>query len=137
MLRILRRLAPIAALAVLAAACDRAAPTEAAPDSAPRRNSFNQAPVAVVNLTLLGTATCQSGVCTYNYKYDSDESYDPDGSIVSVQWTVNGSFLTNSNTWNVTALRAYETCRGTSQGTLTVTDDQGATNTVCFGYTEP
>lgn len=136
MLRTIRRLAPLAALAVLAAGCDQPSPTAVAPTKGPAKTvTTNQPPVAVVNLTVLGAAYCQLGTCTYNYRYDSYESYDPDGSIVSVEWKVNGSLLTTAPTWTLTALRAYEACTGTTRGTLTVTDNEGATSTVCFGYT--
>lgn len=94
--------------------------------------------MAKVNLTVLGTAYCSGGTCVYNYRYDGYESYDPDGSIVAYEWTENGSVVSSSATYNVTALRAYETCTGKpAVGTLKVTDNSGATATACYSYTEP
>jgi hypothetical protein len=96
----------------------------------------NQPPVARVNLTVLSAAYCQFGVCSYNYRYDAYESYDPDGTIVSYQWVENGSTVSGGATYNVyDALRAYEGCGGNEQGTLIVMDNQGATSSVCYGYT--
>lgn len=138
MLRHFRRLAPLAVLAVLAAGCEGSNPTAAAPSAAPAKALLtNQAPTAVANLTVVSTQYCQAGTCVYNYKYDAFQSSDPDGTIVAYQWKVDGSVVSTSATWNVTALRAYEACTGNSRGVLTVTDNEGATGTVCFGLTYP
>jgi hypothetical protein len=121
----------VAALA-LVAGCERQ-PTAASPTSA--RALLNSAPVAKVNLTVLGAAYCQLGVCVYNYRYDAYESTDSDGTIVSYEWIEDGVTVSTSATYYVTALRAYEACTGLQRGTLKVTDNQGATGTVCYGYT--
>jgi len=115
--------------AVLAlGACD-SAPTATAEGTTASLN-LNQAPVAKVNLTVLGTAYCSLGTCVYNYRYDGYESFDPDGSIVAYEWKEGSTVVSTSATYNVTALRAYETCTGKpAVGTLKVTDNSGATAT--------
>ncbi|HEY0025276.1 MAG TPA: hypothetical protein VGB24_20345 [Longimicrobium sp.] len=124
-----------AVLALGTGACD-SAPTATA-EGTSASLTLNQAPVAVVNLTLLGTAYC-SGTCVYNYRYDGYESYDPDGSIVAYEWKEGGSVVSTSATYNLTALRAYEACTGKpAVGTLKVTDNSGATATACYSYTAP
>lgn len=130
-------LAAAAAFALIAgAAC---ADSGTAPEAAGARAILqftNQPPNAVVNLTVLGTAGCQTGVCWYNYEYDAYQSSDPDGTIASYKWVLNdGTVVSNSATWQTTALRAYEGCAGTTRGKLIVTDNAGAADTACFGFT--
>lgn len=125
----------LAAVAV-AVGCDSGTATAPAePASRATASSTNQPPVAKVNLTVLGTWFCELGTCAYHYEYDAYESYDPDGSIVDYQWIENGVVVATGPTYQVSALRAYEGCGGTQEGTLVVTDDQGATGSACYGYT--
>lgn len=131
--RMLRAAVFAVALVLAPAACD-SAPT-ASSIEAPTGVSLNTAPVAKVNLTVLGTAYCGPGACVYNYKYDAFESIDVDGTIVAYEWIENGNTVSTSSTYYVTALRAYEACKGSQLGTLKVTDNTGATHSVCYGYT--
>jgi hypothetical protein len=118
-----------------AAACGGDGGAVTAPDR-PARLLTNQPPVAVVNLTVLGPAGCGPGACWYDYEYDADQSYDPDGSIVSYEWKLNSGYVHSTTShWYVEALRAYEGCSGTQRGKLIVTDNAGAADTACFGYT--
>ncbi|MDA1326073.1 MAG: PKD domain-containing protein, partial [Proteobacteria bacterium] len=55
--------------------------------------------------------------------FNGGASMDPDGNIVSYQWTKNGTFFGNSPTFSVTMPRGVHTVE------LTVTDDKGATST--------
>jgi hypothetical protein len=124
-----------AASVVIGAACGAETAPTAAPGQ-PARLLTNQPPVAVVNLTVLGAAGCGPGACWYNYKYDALQSYDPDGSIVSYKWVLtSGTVKSNSSSWNLTALRAYEDCGGYQEGWLIVTDNAGAADSACFSYT--
>jgi YD repeat-containing protein len=131
--RMLRAAVLASALVLAPAACD-SAPT-ASSIQAPTGVLLNTAPVAKVNLTVLGTAYCGPGACVYDYRYDAFESTDADGTIVAYEWIENGYTVSTSSTYYVTALRAYEGCRGTQLGTLRVTDNTGATHSVCYGYT--
>lgn len=131
-------LSAVAAAALVVAGVACGADTTTAPTVAPgqpARLLTNQPPVAVVNLTVLGTAGCGPGACAYNYKYDAFQSYDPDGSIVSYKWVLdNGTVKSSSSSWNLTALRAYEDCGGYYEGVLIVTDNAGAADSACFSY---
>jgi hypothetical protein len=128
-----------AAFAVVgtAAACggDGTAPT-AAPDQ-PARLLTNQPPNAVVNVTVLGVAFCTQ-ICFWDHEFDAYQSSDPDGSIVAYKWVLeNGYTASTGATMQMTSLRAYDYCGGNQQGKLIVTDNAGAADTACFGYTAP
>lgn len=131
--RMLKATVLASALLLASAACDQA-PT-ASTIKPPTGVLLNTAPVAKVNLTVLGTAYCDPGACVYNYRYDAFESTDSDGTIAAYEWIENGYTVSTSSTYYVTALRAYEGCTGAQQGTLKVTDNTGATHSVCYGYT--
>jgi|GEM_PF-4741185 len=133
----MRRFIPFSVLGLFAfAGCAEGtatAPEEGLRDVAAR--STNQPPIAVVNLTLLGVNHCGPGACVYDYEYDSHQSYDPDGSIVSQLWVMSDGYQRTSASWEVSALRAYQSCTGSYKGKLIVTDNLGAADTTCFGYT--
>jgi hypothetical protein len=79
--------------------------------------SGNQAPFAVI------TATPTSGVAPLAVVFDGSNSSDPDGTIVSYLWNfgdgTTGSGITINHTYSVS---------GTYIARLTVTDNQGASN---------
>ena len=78
----------------------------------------NQAPTAVAN------ATPSGGVVPLYVSFSSAGSTDPDGTIVTYKWDFNdGSFSTFPN-----PVHTYGAV-GTYHPTLTVTDDNGVTNT--------
>lgn len=131
--RMLKATVLASALVLASAACD--SPPTASTIEPPAGVQLNTAPVAKVNLTVLGTAYCGPGACVYNYRYDAFESIDSDGTIVAYEWIENGYTVSTSSTYYVTALRAYEGCTGAQKGTLKVTDNTGATHSVCYGYT--
>lgn len=131
--RMLKAAVLASALVLASTACDTA-PT-ASPIDLPTGLRLNTAPVAKVNLTVLGTAYCGPGACVYNYRYDAYESTDVDGTIVAYEWIENGYTVSTSSTYYVTALRAYEGCTGYQKATLKLTDHTGATHSVCYGYT--
>lgn len=125
------KLLTLVAALIAVAGCDRQ-PVEA---RTPATARGNVTPVARVNLTVISKAYCgPDGTCGYNYRYDAYESTDSDGSIASYEWIENGVTVSTSATYYVTALRAYEGCTGGQLGTLRVTDNQGATASVCYGY---
>lgn len=116
-------------------ACERDIPVLIAPDGADASLLTNQPPTAVVNMTILDQAGCGGGACWWNYRYDAFQSSDPDGTIVSYKWIENGATVSNSDTYFLTATRAYEFCgHGPQEGFLIVTDDQAAADTACYSY---
>ena len=90
------------------------------------------------NLSPIASFTCtpSSGHSPLTVSFDASASYDPDGSIVSYQWTfgdgTNGTGVTISHTYTTTINRTYSV-------TLTVTDDNGAqaTDTHTVSVTPP
>jgi len=82
----------------------------------PYIGSSNQSPVAVVS------ADQTSGDAPLTVQFNSDGSYDPDGSIVSYAWDFgNGDTTSEANPFHV------YTAPGTYDAVLVVTDDGGAT----------
>jgi len=77
----------------------------------------NQAPVAVA------TANPQSGDAPLIVQFNSDGSYDPDGGINAFDWDFG-----DGNTSNAANPSHTYTDAGTFTAVLTVTDDQGATD---------
>ena len=73
------------------------------------------APSANVAPTALFSSSCTDLTCSFN----GSSSSDSDGSITSYSWSFGGSGATASNTYN---------SAGTYSVTLTVTDDDGATD---------
>ncbi|MFL7870757.1 MAG: PKD domain-containing protein, partial [Anaerolineales bacterium] len=76
----------------------------------------NQAPIAVV------AASPQSGDAPLTVQFNSDGSYDPDGTIVSYAW----DFGDGNTSIEANPSHTYADA-GTFNAVLTVTDDQGAT----------
>jgi subtilisin family serine protease/Leucine-rich repeat (LRR) protein len=99
----------------------------------------NQPPIAAF------TASPQQGQAPLTVTLDASDSYDPDGTIVSYDWSANGTPLSLSNdtadftvegasvetVGDITIARKTTTMTFTSEGdytiALTVTDDDGAT----------
>ncbi|CAH1001345.1 hypothetical protein LEM8419_02246 [Neolewinella maritima] len=88
----------------------------------------NIAPVAVA------TATPTTGTAPLEVQLDGTASTDEDGTIASYQWTIPGADASSEPTTTATFTEA-----GTYEVILTVTDDDGATDsdTVTIAVTEP
>jgi|GEM_PF-1516675 len=83
--------------------------------------TVNQPPVANAGLDL--TVTDLNGDTLEFVHFDGRGSTDPDGSIVSYNWTENGNPLNNAVTFTITMPIGVHTVQ------LEVTDNQGATST--------
>ena len=77
------------------------------------------------NLSPVASFTCNpsSGQCPLTVSFDASASSDPDGSIVSYEW----SFGDGGSDTGVTASHTYQTA-GTYTTMLKVTDNEGATD---------
>jgi PKD repeat protein/C1A family cysteine protease len=93
-------------------------------DSITVTQTVNQIPVAHI------TADQTAGTAPLLVHFDGTGSSDPDGSIVSYQWTFGNGQTANGATASVT----YDT-PGTYEATLTVTDNSGATGTATLVIT--
>jgi len=76
----------------------------------------NQSPVAVA------TASPQSGDAPLTVQFNSDSSYDPDGTVATFAWDFGDGGTSSAANPSYTYVNA-----GTYNAILTVTDDQGAT----------
>lgn len=81
----------------------------------------NLKPVAVIN----GSAKVAPGT---EKKYNAKSSYDPNGTIESYSWTVTGATITKGQGTSEISVK-FPSKAGMVKISLTVKDDQGATNT--------
>jgi hypothetical protein len=84
-------------------------------------DNFNDPPIANAGLDQIATDADNDGVQTVTL--DGSASFDPDGAIVAYEWTENGNFLSDTPTLTV------DVPLGSWTFALTVTDDEGATDT--------